>query len=116
MGEGAAPCGGGPREDCMVEEFKGTLEGTIVRRIPGEKGGPCACSYIGSGGKTRRHGERAGRREGAKRDDEVTVPVWFLTGREGIRSENRGYVSQVIGDLARDKHAVRLSVTRLCSR
>lgn len=41
------------------------------------------CSYIGSGEKTRRHGERAGRREGAKRDDEVTVPVWFLTGRGG---------------------------------
>jgi hypothetical protein len=67
----------------MVEEFKGTLEGTIVRRIPREKGVPCACSYIGSGEKTRRHGERAGRREGAKRDDEVTVPVWFLTGRGG---------------------------------
>ena len=56
----------------------------IVRRIAGEKGGPCGCHYIGSGEKTRRHGERAGRREGAKRDDEVTVPVWILTGRGGL--------------------------------
>ena len=32
----------------------------------------------------RRHGERAGRREVAKRDDEVTVPVWFVSGRGGL--------------------------------
>jgi hypothetical protein len=41
----------------------------------GEKEGACACSYIRSGGKTRRHGKKEEGREGAKRDDEVTVPV-----------------------------------------
>ena len=80
MGEGAAPCGGGPREDCMVEEFKSTLERNDCEKNSGEKGGPCACSYIRSGGRRDAMARGQGGREVAKRDDEVTVPVWFVSG------------------------------------
>jgi hypothetical protein len=74
VGEGSAPCGGCPREDCMVEKFKCTSARDDCEKNSGEREGPCACSYIGSGERQeRRHRKRAGRSEG---DDEQTVLFW----------------------------------------